>query len=189
MDDFALPRKAAVSAATVISKIRSAMIRFLKRFSRIGRSILARSLVVACLLWIAGCKNPFEPAPEYMYVSVPQAMLRDSTATVYTKLLTLQNGERVQVLGHEHGFVKVRSGEATEGWIDRRYLVSQDVFDGFAQLAAFHAHDTVQTRGSARDDVNMHITPSREAEKLYQLKQGSKIELLSRVSTPRGDSV
>src|SRR5579883_538278 len=141
--------------------------------------------ILPVLAWVAGCKGFLDQAPQYMYVAMPQATLRDSTAAVYSKIILLQNGERVQVLDHDRGFVKVRSAEGLEGWVERRFLVGQDIYNSFVQLASFHARDQVVSHGSTRDDVNMHITPSREAEKLYQLKQGEKIEMLARVSTPR----
>ena len=44
-----------------------------------------------------------------MYVSAPQAFLRDRVAAVYNKVGTVKNGDRVEALDRDRRFVKVRT--------------------------------------------------------------------------------
>jgi SH3-like domain-containing protein len=115
-----------------------------------------------------------------MYVSAPQAFLRDRVAAVYNKTATVKNGDRVDVLDREKRFVKVRTSNGTEGWIEQRYLISQQVFDRFQALTKERQNDPVQATGSTRNDTNLHIEPGRETDHLYLLPAASKVSVLAR---------
>ena len=123
---------------------------------------------------------------EIAYVSAPQAILRDRVAAVYNKTGTVKNGDRVQVLGRERRFARVRSAAGAEGWIEQRYLVTQQVFDGFEKLAQDSQTLPVQAPGITRNDTNLHVEPGRETEHLYQLNQGSKVTILKRGTAEKG---
>ena len=122
---------------------------------------------------------------EYMYVSATESSLRDRVATMYNKVSIVRNGDRVEVLERARRFVRVRTEQGVEGWIEQRSLVSQDVFDGFQKLAADSRNQYVQGHGTTRAELNMHLTPSRDGEHLYQLKEGEKVEILKRATTDK----
>jgi hypothetical protein len=119
------------------------------------------------------------------YVSAPQAFLRDRVAAFYNKTGTVKNAERVQVLERERRFVRVRTDSGLEGWIEQRYLVSQQVYDGFQKLAQQEHNDPLQATGTTRNDTNIHLEPGRETEHLYQLGQGTKITLFKRATAEK----
>lgn len=120
-----------------------------------------------------------------MYVSAAETSLRDRVATMYNKVGTVQNGERVEILERQRRFLRVRTAAGQEGWIEERSLVPQDIYDGFAKLAQDNANTPVQARGTTRAELNMHVTPSREGEHLYQLKDGEKVEILRRATAEK----
>ena len=120
-----------------------------------------------------------------MYVSGVEISLRDRVATMYNKVGTVQNGERVDVLEHQRRFMRVRTDQGVEGWIAERNLVSQEIYDGFQKLAQDAAGMPGQGLGTTRAELNMHITPSRDGEHLYQLKDGEKVAILKRATTDR----
>lgn len=122
---------------------------------------------------------------EYAYVIATQVNLRDQVAAVYNKVGILHNGDRVEVLDRSRRFVKVRSDKGEIGWVEQRYLVGQDIFDGFQKLDRDHRDALVQAHGVTRNDTNLHLTPSRDADHLYQLKQGEKVALLLRAATEK----
>lgn len=122
---------------------------------------------------------------EYMYVSVPETSLRDRIATMYNKVGTVHNGDRVEILEKQRRFYRVRSTTGQEGWVEMRSLVPQDVFDGFQKLVQENANAPVQAHGSTRAELNMHLTPSRDGERLYQLKDGEKVEVLKRATAEK----
>jgi len=122
---------------------------------------------------------------EYMYVSAPETSLRDRVATMYNKVGTVHNGDRVDVVERAKRFVRVRTDQGLEGWVEQRSLVSQEVFDGFQKLAADARSQAIQGHGTTRAELNMHLTPARDGEHLYQLKEGEKVEILKRATSDK----
>jgi len=145
-------------------------------------------LAVAALLLLAApacTRGKIATQHEYMYVSAPETSLRDRVATMYNKVGAVHNGDRVDVLERARRFVRVRTDKGVEGWIEQRSLVSQEVYDGFQKLAADTRAQEVQGHGATRAELNMHLTPSRDGEHLYQLKEGEKVEILKRATTDK----
>ena len=139
------------------------------------------------LLLLAGsaCKKTALTKHEYMYVSAPETSLRDRIATMYNKVGTVHNGERVEVLERAKRFIRVRTEKGLEGWIEQRSLVTQDVYDGFQKLSQDASKQAIQGHGTTRAELNMHLTPARDGEHLYQLKEGEKVEILKRATTDK----
>ena len=104
---------------------------------------------------------------------------------MYNKIGTVHSGDRVEVLEKQRRFLRVRTDSGQEGWIEERSLVPQDIYDAFQKLASDNASQPVQAHGTARSELNIHVTPSREAEHLYQLKDGEKVEILKRATAEK----
>ena len=122
---------------------------------------------------------------EVNYVSVAEAALRDRVAPVYNHVGTVKNGERVEVLEREKRFSRVRTAGGAEGWIEQRYLVDQQTYDALQKLTQENLNDPVQSPGVLRNETNLHITPSREAEHLYQLPSGARVSILKRATAEK----
>jgi hypothetical protein len=67
-----------------------------------------------------------------------------------------------------------------QGWIEQRFLITQQVFDKFQSLTRDHQNDPPQATGVTRNETNLHIEPGRESDHLYQLSAGSKLAVLAR---------
>jgi len=144
------------------------------------RRVLRCALAVVFLLTFSACNRGRHRVLEVNYVSAVQATLRDQVATIYNRVGTVKNGERVEVLEHEKRFARVRTGSGVEGWIEQRYLVDQQIYDGLQKLTKDNLNDPVQAPGVLRNDTNLHLTPGRETEHLYQLLAGAKVSVLKR---------
>ncbi len=147
-----------------------------------------RPLLIAAFLLLvltAACRRQGLTHHEYMYVSAAETSLRDRVATMYNKLGTVHNGDRLEVLEKQRRFLRVRTASGQEGWIEERSLAPQDVYDGFQKLAQDTANTPVQAHGTTRAELNMHLTPSREGERLYQLKDGEKVEIIKRATAEK----
>ena len=140
-----------------------------------------RFLAVSLLpfLLILGCGRGSKQQ-EIVYVSAPQTFLRDRVATIYTKTGVVKNGDKLQVLERDRRFARVRTEDGSEGWVEQRNLVSQQVFDGFQKLSQEAQNLLPQSSGVTRNDTNLHLTPGRDTEHLYQLNRDSKVSLLKR---------
>jgi uncharacterized protein YgiM (DUF1202 family) len=138
------------------------------------------------LLFTASCKHSGPVGSgEIMYVSAPQANLRDHVATVYNRVGTVKNGERVEVLERQKRFVRIRTVQKVEGWIELRALVTSDIYDQFQKLTKDNRSAPVEGHGITRVELNMHATPGRDTETLYQLSENSKVEMIKRSTTDR----
>jgi hypothetical protein len=122
---------------------------------------------------------------EIAYVSAPQVNLRDRVAAIYNKVGTAKNGEKVDILEHQKRFVRVRTQSGAEGWVEERYLIGPDIYEAFQKLAADNKGTPVQSHGTTRAELNMHVAPGRDTEKLYQLADGEKVEILKRGTVER----
>jgi SH3-like domain-containing protein len=143
-----------------------------------SRSASLAMLLAAALL--AACSHGRHHVLEVAYVSAPQAALRDQVSAIYSRVGNVKNGERVDVLEREKRFVRVRTAGGVEGWIEQRYLVDQKTYDGLQLLTQQNNNDPVQAPGVLRNDTNLHLTPGRETEHLYQLASGAKVVILKR---------
>ncbi len=145
---------------------------------RRSAAFAALAIVLATVLF--GCRRLGQKQAEIAYVAVPQANLRDRVAAVYNKAGVVHNGERVEVLERSRRFLKVKSVRGEVGWIEERYLVDAGVYDGFENLAKENAQAPPQAHGTTRAALNMHLTPGRDTEHLFQMPDGAKVEVLKR---------
>jgi SH3-like domain-containing protein len=153
------------------------------------RRIFLSVLAVACILAFPACNQGRHRVLEVNYVSAVQATLRDQVATIYNRVGTVKNGERIEVLDHEKRFAKVRTAAGVEGWIEDRYLVNQKTYDALEQLTKDNLSDPVQAPGVLRNDTNLHLSPGRETEHLYQLTSGAKVSILKRSTAEKTGAV
>lgn len=143
-------------------------------------------------LGLAGCGGKdSDQSGEYMYVSAPQVTLRDRVAAVFNKVGTVNNGERVRVLERSSNkrFLRVRTSDGKEGWMEQRFAVGQEIFDAFQKLSQQHVSTPSQAMAITRRVANMHVDPLRDSPKLYQMKEGEKVELLERASASRDGKI
>ena len=145
-----------------------------------ARSALLALLCAAALATLAGCKRGAIAEHEYVWVSAQSAQLRDRVAALYNRVATVKNGDRLEIIDRQKRFLKVRTDGGQEGWIEQRNTVAADVYAGFQKLATDNAKSPPQGRGITRNSLNMHITPARDSEHLYQLAEADKVEILKR---------
>lgn len=138
------------------------------------------AVALALTMMLGACGRGRRRVLEVAYVAAPQATLRDQVAAIYNRVGTVKNGERVEIVDREKRFARVRTATGLEGWMEQRYLVDQKTFDGLQKLTADNQTTPVQAPGLMRNDTNLHITPGRDSEHLYQLASGAKVAILKR---------
>jgi hypothetical protein len=142
-------------------------------------------LLFGILFATSACNRRGHRVLEVNYVSAVQATLRDQVATIYNRVGTVKNGDRVEVLEREKRFSRVRTADGVEGWIEQRYLVDQQIYDALQKLTKDNLNDPVQAPAVLRNDTNLHVTPGRETEHLYQLSAGAKVSVLKRATAEK----
>ena len=162
----------------------------MKRFRQQFLLCISIFIPIFLLLFLSSaCNRGRGRVLEVAYVSGVQVTLRDHVAAVYEKAGVVKNGERVDVLDRDRRFVKVRTADGTTGWMEQRYLVSQEVFDQIQKLTTDNQNDPVQARGATRNDTNLHVEPGRDTEHLYQISSGEKLSLLKRDTAEKAGAV
>ena len=144
---------------------------------------------LAAILLLSGCSRGRHRVLEVAYVSAPQAALRDQVAAIYNRVGNVKNGERVEVLDHEKRFARIRTASGVEGWIEQRYLVDQKTYDGLQKLTQDNQNAPMQAPGVLRNETNLHITPGRETDHLFQLASGAKVAILKRATAEKAGAV
>ena len=137
----------------------------------------------------SGCGRRHNRVLETDFVSAPQVTLRDQLSQVYNKTGTAKNGDRVDVLDREKRFARVRTESGAEGWVEQRYLVTQQVYTGFQKLKQEEQNSPVEGTATTRNDTNLHVEPGRDTEHLYQLSQGAKVSVLKRATVEKNSPV
>jgi SH3-like domain-containing protein len=143
------------------------------------------SSIAVLVLLLSACGHRHQRVLEVDYVSAPQVTLRDQLSQVYNKVGNAKNGDRVEVLDRERRFARVRTPSGIEGWVEQRYLVSQQVYDGFQKLTQEEKDEPVEGTATTRNDTNLHVEPGRDTEHLYQLAQGAKLSVLKRATVEK----
>ncbi len=159
--------------------------------SRLGwsRILLAIALCAASFLFLPSCKKASNLNKEVAYVNAPQAVLRDRLATIFEKKGTVKLGDKVYVLDHSKRFSYIRTETGEEGWIADRYLIDAATYKEFEKLVADNANTPVQSHGTSRTTLNLHVSPGRDTEHLFQVKEGDKLEILKRATAPKPASL
>ena len=163
------------------------MLRIAQHSASLQRLFLGILLLVTLALGSA-CKKASELSKEVAYVNSPQVILRDRLATIYEKKGTVKLGEKVYVLDHNRRFSYVRNERGEEGWIADRYLTDAATYQQFEKLVTDNANAPVQSHATTRASLNLHVTPGRDTEHLFQLKEGERVEYLKRATAEKPGS-
>jgi len=143
------------------------------------------ALLVSCA-GLTSCSHlPKRTQKEYVYVTAKETYLRDRVAAVSNRTATVTNGERLHVLEHGKRFLRVETDKQESGWIDEKAVVTQAIYNEFADLKAKHKKDVPVATATVHDEVNMHLTPGRDTEHFFRLAENDKLELLGRATLPR----
>jgi hypothetical protein len=158
----------------------------LQLYSRLYPRLRFRFVIlIALLIFGSACKKAADMTKEPAYVNAPQVVLRDRLAPIFEKRGTVTLGEKVYILDHSKRFSYVRTKAGEEGWISDRYLVDANTYGQFEKLVTDNVNTPVQAHGTTRATLNLHVSPGRDTDHLFQLKEGDKIEVLKRATAEK----
>src|SRR5205085_3793985 len=168
-----------------------------------SKFLLVKSLAaLACLVVLTGCSAIASLKNTGVVVS-PRAQIRSSTAVVAADLLEVNRGDTVDLLDtvdipdpsdntkKERWYrVKARDAEATEGWIEARNVMPEDVLAKSRKLADEDKNIQAQGTGQLHAGSNLRLTPDRSTNEniMMRLDSGSTFDIIGWKRVPKPKS-
>jgi hypothetical protein len=159
-------------------------------------------LIVLPVLYLLGCSTLARQSSSGVVVA-RRAQIRSSTAVVAADLLQVNRGDQVEILNsvdvpdpndntRKERWLRVRGHDedSTEGWIESRNIMPQDVLDAAKKLAAEDNGVPPQATGQLRASSNLRLTPDRSGNEniMMRLDSGSSFDIISWKRVPKPKS-
>src|SRR5215210_8298709 len=159
-------------------------------------------LVFVLLLISLGCQTLAKRSSTGVIVA-RRAQIRSSTAVVAADLLQVNRGDAVDILESTDVSdpsdntrkerwlrVKARDSDATEGWIESRNIMPDDVLAESKKLADEDKDVPAQATGQLRASSNLRLTPDRSGNEniMMRLDSGSSFEIVGWKRVPKPKS-
>jgi len=159
-------------------------------------------VVFAALLLSLGCQTLAKRNSTGVIVA-RRAQIRSSTAVVAADLLQVNRGDTVDVLEFTDVTdptdnarkerwlrVKARDEAGTEGWIESRNVMPEDVLEESKKLAEQDKDVPAQATGQLRASSNLRLTPDRSGNEniMMRLDSGSSFDIIGWKRVPKPKS-
>ena len=153
-------------------------------------------------LLILGCSTLASKSSTGVIVA-RRAQIRSSTAVVAADLLQVNRGDIIDILESTDVAdpsdntrkerwlrVKARDEDATEGWIEARNVMPEDVLEEARKLAEQDKDIPAQASGQLRASSNLRLTPDRSDNEniMMRLDSGSSFEIVGWKRVPKPKS-
>ena len=136
--------------------------------------------MVAAYLRFHHAKPPLEIA----YTGNRQVTLWSTTAPVREPVATVTFGSRLRVIRSFGDDVEVLTDAGLRGWVNKRELLSSELWDQAQELTKRAATMPVEARGHTAVLSNLHLEPGRQEQRVDQLKKDVPLALLERKVVP-----
>ncbi len=161
---------------------------------------VSKAIVVFALLLLSlGCQTLAQRSDTGVVVA-RRAQIRSSTAVVAADLLQVNRGDVVDILESTDVAdpsdntrkerwlrVKARDEDATEGWIESRNVMPEDVLEESKKLAGEDKDVPAQATGQLKASSNLRLTPDRSGNEniMMRLDSGSSFDIISWKRVPK----
>jgi hypothetical protein len=156
-------------------------------------------VVLAIPVFLLGCQTLASESSSGVIVA-RRAQIRSSTAVVAADLLQVNRGDLVDILESTDVAdpsdntrkerwlrVKARDEDATEGWIEARNVMPEDVHAQSRKLAEEDTEIPAQASGQLRASSNLRLTPDRSDNEniMMRLDSGSSFDIVGWKRVPK----
>jgi len=164
---------------------------------------LTKSIIVFVLLVLTvGCATLAKKSNTGVIVA-RRAQIRSSTAVVAADLLQVNRGDAVDILDtsdvsdpsdntRKERWLRVRARDTdnTEGWIESRNVMPDDVLEESKKLGAEDKDVPAQATGQLRASSNLRLSPDRSGNEniMMRLDSGSSFDIISWKRVPKPKS-
>lgn len=172
---------------------------------KLDSSIYKYLLILVALSLAPGCKTIAKQNNTGVVVA-RRAQIRSSTAVVAADLLEVDRGQEVDILDFQDVQdpsdntkkerwlrVQAHDEDSTEGWIESRNVMPDDVLQASKKLAEEDNGIPAQATGQLRASSNLRLSPDRSGNEniMMRLDSGSSFEIVGwkRVPKPKSSEV
>src|SRR6266478_5601236 len=171
--------------------------------TRIQFGLVCKGLLILMALGLAqGCKTLAKQNNSGVVVA-RRAQIRSSTAVVAADLLEVNRGDTVDILDFQDVQdptdnskkerwlrVQAHDEDSTEGWIESRNVMPDDVLKNSKKLADEDKNVPAQASGQLRASSNLRLTPDRSGNEniMMRLDSGSSFEIVGWKRVPKPKS-
>ncbi|HZJ44975.1 MAG TPA: hypothetical protein VFD63_14475 [Pyrinomonadaceae bacterium] len=164
--------------------------------------VLRIVLIMSVALGMLGCSTLAQRSSSGVVVA-RRAQIRSSTAVVAADLLQVNRGDQVEILDSTDVAdpndntrkerwlrVKAHDDDATEGWIEARNIMPEDVLDASKKLAGEDEGVAAQATGQLRASSNLRLSPDRTGNEniMMRLDSGSSFDIIGWKRVPKPKS-
>jgi hypothetical protein len=160
-------------------------------------------VVFGIVLLAVGCQTLAKRNGSSGVIVARRAQIRSSTAVVAADLLQVNRGDVVDILDSTDVTdpsdntrkerwlrVKARDTDATEGWIEARNVMPNDVLEESKKLEAEDKEIPAQATGQLRASSNLRLSPDRSGNEniMMRLDSGSSFDIIGWKRVPKPKS-
>ncbi len=140
------------------------------------------------VLLLPSCAPKPEPVLDEATVVARNASVRLKNSSTSRTLVTLNPGDKVDVLQRQENWYRIRRGERLQGWMEESTIVTNETMGRIREMVA--ASQSLQPQNTAviREEANLRIEPGRSTAIIKKLDRGTKVEVIDRTSSPRPGS-
>ena len=172
---------------------------FSNRITNLTKESVLAAMSLGLMLLLTGCSTLASRNNTGTVVS-RSAQIRSSTAVVAADLLEVSRGDTVDILDSidvpdpsdntkkERWFrVRARDAEATEGWIEARNIMPEEVLTRSRKLADDDKSTQAQATGQLHAGSNLRLSPDRSNNEniMMRLDSGSSFEIIGWTRVPK----
>jgi hypothetical protein len=145
------------------------------------------SPVLLLLAILVSCEPSVPKAPVIGEAFIGPAKL-DIHAEIVPKspvVATGRYGDKLQVIGQRRHFLKVRTMQGVEGWVDDRNLLDLPAIASLKELAGNSQRYPSQGLATTYDTLNVHTEPNRTSPSYLQVQAGERVDVIGHRTAPR----
>jgi SH3-like domain-containing protein len=149
-------------------------------------------LLLICLWFTlaSGCNNTQQQQQtanvgQFAYVAPMSVNLRSQLNQKNSTVAVLHHGERVTLTDVRRRYMKIRTANGAEGWVDSLELLSPAEMQKLTNDRKEAAKLPVEGTATAYELLNIHLAPNRKSPAFAQIPEGGSLSILARKLTPR----
>ena len=150
------------------------------------RYSLACAMVL--LMGLAACNNETGETTPQAYVAPATVNLRAQLNQKNGTVAVLKHGDSVTIVDVRRRYVKVRSANGAEGWLDSSDLLRPQDMSRIQKDRERARAMPVEAYATVYESSNLHLDPNRTSPSFAQLTEGNPVDVLARKVVPRATS-